>query len=185
MIPKWRYVEYTDDGCARYECLQCYSQWEGRSVVGYIDFDSSVFKAVWKFCPYCGCEWTGSTRTEEDEYGPRRQKVRNAENSRRFDDRKDPPWMYWWAIECNETTTWRGQEPRATGWYPELYIPWWAGAAKVHRALRRERRKREGDTDWLTTDDCPYTKTCEYRVRIVKSLPTYGYNKVCYWVDKL
>jgi len=47
-IPKWRYVEYTDDGCTVYQCLSCYDSIEGR-----------FSPADWKFCPYCGVEWEG------------------------------------------------------------------------------------------------------------------------------
>ena len=47
-IPKWRHVEYTDDGCNVYQCLSCYDSIEGRFSPSY-----------WKFCPYCGVEWQG------------------------------------------------------------------------------------------------------------------------------
>jgi rRNA maturation endonuclease Nob1 len=40
-IPQYRYVEYTDDGCSRYECLNCYCQFEVRDI-------------PWKYCPGCG-----------------------------------------------------------------------------------------------------------------------------------
>lgn len=49
-ISYWRNVDYTDDGCSLYECLNCYEQWEARTDPEY---------AKWKFCPYCGCEWEG------------------------------------------------------------------------------------------------------------------------------
>ena len=47
-IPKWRYVESTDDGCNVYQCLSCYESYEGRDSPKY-----------WKYCPYCGVEWNG------------------------------------------------------------------------------------------------------------------------------
>lgn len=40
-LPNYRYVESTDDGCALYECLECYERWEGRT------------HRV-NFCPFCG-----------------------------------------------------------------------------------------------------------------------------------
>ncbi len=41
-LPKWRYVRYTDDGCAAYQCLNCYKQWEGRSEPGYYNTTKEV-----------------------------------------------------------------------------------------------------------------------------------------------
>lgn len=36
-VPYWRHVEYTDDGCSRYQCLACKNQWEGRDAPGWFD----------------------------------------------------------------------------------------------------------------------------------------------------
>lgn len=55
MIPKWRYVEYTDDGCEVCQCLACYHRWEGRTSA-----------AGWAFCPYCGVRWQGQEVWDED-----------------------------------------------------------------------------------------------------------------------
>jgi DNA-directed RNA polymerase subunit RPC12/RpoP len=49
-VKRWRSIEYTYDGCARYQCLQCYKTWEGRT---------SPETYEWKFCPYCGILWEG------------------------------------------------------------------------------------------------------------------------------
>lgn len=49
-ISFWRYKDFSDDGCAFYECLNCYETWEARTNPKYSE---------WKFCPYCGCEWEG------------------------------------------------------------------------------------------------------------------------------
>ena len=182
MIPKWRYVEYTDDGCAKYQCLNCYETWEGRSWPGYtLD---GAFTAIWKFCPHCGCQWTGATRTQDCELGPRRTRIRNAQEAARwpYKEKQEP---YWWVIEYREITDFVRHDGRqVSGWIADLYLPWWAGAVKVHKALGQQ-RQREGDTDWLTTDAPPYVKTYEYRARIVKALPPHCYNKMCWWVDKL
>jgi hypothetical protein len=67
-IPAAREVEYTDDGCSVYQCLSCYNTWEGRTSIltsECINPEESdpinyKFKTLyhWKFCPYCGIEWT-------------------------------------------------------------------------------------------------------------------------------
>lgn len=46
-IPKYRYMEYTDDGCCLYQCLNCYNEWESRTDPEY----------GWHWCPYCGIKW--------------------------------------------------------------------------------------------------------------------------------
>ena len=50
--PKWREVEYSDDGCCYYQCLMCYQTWEGRSSPEY----------GCNFCPYCGIKWMGQNK---------------------------------------------------------------------------------------------------------------------------
>ena len=45
-IPVFRIVEYTDDGCELYECLNCSTRFEIR------------ISPIWKFCPSCGVEFT-------------------------------------------------------------------------------------------------------------------------------
>lgn len=47
-IPYWREVEYTDDGCSEFQCLNCYETWESRTT-----------PKKWKLCPICGCHWIG------------------------------------------------------------------------------------------------------------------------------
>lgn len=51
-IPKFRDCGYTDEGCSLYQCLSCKNQWEGRSSPEY----------GWRFCPYCGVQWTGEIK---------------------------------------------------------------------------------------------------------------------------
>lgn len=46
MIPKYRHMQYTDDGCDRYQCLSCYDTMEVRSV-------------SFNFCPSCGIKFDG------------------------------------------------------------------------------------------------------------------------------
>lgn len=51
-IPKFRDCGYTDEGCSLYQCLSCKNQWESRSSPEY----------GWRFCPYCGVQWTGEIK---------------------------------------------------------------------------------------------------------------------------
>jgi hypothetical protein len=183
MIPQWRYIHYTDDGCALYECLQCKHKWEARSSPGYRMFDTHEYVATWQFCPACGVKWTGSPRTDDNEIGPRRRRIRDAEDSRRFEDKPEPP--FWWLIECRDITTYvKTDEVKVGGWYPSVFLPWWAGAAKVYKALGIERRGRVGDTDWITCDAPPYVKTYEYRARIFRDRLPWNAN-ICYWMHRL
>ena len=48
MLNKWRYVDYTDDGCSIFECLYCHYKWESRTT-----------PKDWKWCPVCGVKWDG------------------------------------------------------------------------------------------------------------------------------
>jgi len=62
-IPAWRKIEYTDDGCYVYQCLNCYKSWEGRT---------SPEWGSWNFCPVCGVNWTHEIKDEEDKIYKRR-----------------------------------------------------------------------------------------------------------------
>jgi hypothetical protein len=179
MIPKWRYVEYTDDGCGKYQCLNCYQTWEGRTWPGYMSIEGA-FTAVWKHCPYCGCQWTGATRTNDDDgYNARRKRIRAAEDARRFEDRPLPP--YWWVIECQTTTTWLLGEKKTTvgAWASHVWLPWWLNAVKIKKALVQEREKRwdEGDNEY-----CIVHKA--YRARTVRSQPGQWHN-IAWWAYQL
>lgn len=96
MIPFWRNVRYTDDGCTVYQCLSCYEEWEARSEPGWIDcYDRSnypsygaqrysssknggrvfwwstkrtrpIYRPYMRYCPYCGIKWEGPVRCEPD-----------------------------------------------------------------------------------------------------------------------
>lgn len=90
-IPKWRYVEYTDDGCTIYQCLSCYGHIEGR-----------LNPADWKYCPYCGVEWEGEHKwlIYDDNY-----KV--IEPARRKEDRRIPSGKISWNIELQELSLFR------------------------------------------------------------------------------
>lgn len=55
-IPCWRYVEYVDDGCSRYQCLSCKQEWVARS---------NPRHEKWRYCPACGVEWAGERECRE------------------------------------------------------------------------------------------------------------------------
>ena len=58
-IPAIRYVNYSDEGCEIYECLNCYGKVEVRTG-NRLGWDKEYEPAEydkWKFCPYCGCQW--------------------------------------------------------------------------------------------------------------------------------
>ena len=93
-IPKWRHVEYTDDGCNVYQCLSCYDSIEGRFSPSY-----------WKFCPYCGVEWAGEHKwlIYDDDY-------KIIEPARRREDRQVPSGNITWNIELQELSLYRGDD---------------------------------------------------------------------------
>lgn len=105
-VPYWRYVEYTDDGCSRYQCLNCKEIWEGRDSPGYVDGyeecneaeaisgytrdgikhwykyrDEPVYHPDQRYCGYCGITWEGPIRREPDNQrmlGERRLRIQRA-----------------------------------------------------------------------------------------------------------
>lgn len=58
MIPKYRHMHYTDEGCDLYQCLSCYKQMEFRYCPEY------------NFCPICGVKWEGKLECRES-HNPR------------------------------------------------------------------------------------------------------------------
>ena len=52
-ITKYRHMNYTDDGCDLYQCLNCYKTLEIRYIPD------------WKFCPMCGIEFSGQLKCRE------------------------------------------------------------------------------------------------------------------------
>jgi len=82
-IPRWRWRYYADDGCDRYECLNCYDEWESRQGPvreGYPD--------GWRWCPNCGVQWTGEQAITEEE---REDRSRKRGARRKLPDRR--PWV--------------------------------------------------------------------------------------------
>jgi len=72
-LSKYRNVDYTDDGCTLYECLNCYKRWEARTNPEWSE---------WKFCPTCGCEWEGELKWDSSKprYYPLRPSFPNSDN---------------------------------------------------------------------------------------------------------
>jgi len=96
MFPYWRYVRYTDDGCAIYQCLDCKNSWESRTSPGWFNSfeevdgpgegltefsrtvdgvevpywnkkrETPVYQPVFNFCPFCGLKWEGPIRCDDD-----------------------------------------------------------------------------------------------------------------------
>jgi len=60
-IPYVRHVRYTDDGCDVWQCLSCKQDWESRSQVAGDWPEMKYFK----YCPYCGLEWAGQHKWDE------------------------------------------------------------------------------------------------------------------------
>lgn len=130
MIPKWRQVEYTDDGCYSYQCLSCYNSWEGRTAPGrvvdfkkvygskkgvshfkdegglyYFEDIEPEYKPYWRWCPYCGVEWEGpvclDTRNERM-LGPRRLHIQEL-----MREHYKSPEKHEWTIEESYRGIWK------------------------------------------------------------------------------
>jgi hypothetical protein len=89
-INYWREVEYTDDGCSAFQCLNCYKQWEARTSPGQHTYECGECEycvtKVWKseawscygnakhrryvpyfiYCPLCGVKWEGEMLRPEN-----------------------------------------------------------------------------------------------------------------------
>jgi hypothetical protein len=140
MIPYWRYVRYTDDGCALYQCLSCYNEWEGRGAPGWTDMEGQ-YHTDWKFCPCCGVEWFGCNREREEDYGPRRTRIRQAQDARReelwrvrYEDLPCNQADYWWVIEERSTCL---LYDHTEGWIPRYKAK--GGIVPVKKVLEHAR----------------------------------------------
>ena len=81
-LNRWRYVEYTDDGCALYQCLLCKNKYEGRTAPGWYEYQTKIYHPVFVFCPFCGTKWDGGLQEgghgNDRNLGPRRLKIQEA-----------------------------------------------------------------------------------------------------------
>ena len=145
MIPKYRHMHYTDEGCDLYQCLSCYSQMEFRYCPKY------------NYCPVCGVKWEGQLKCrntytprwiadlnlDEDEEYNLRTKAYYANQSKRC-----------WIIE-KRTIFWRGDEkfytpeqhPCAQGWHTD-YKYENKTAKQILHILSLERADQDHDPDW-------------------------------------
>lgn len=72
MLKQYREIEYTDDGCARFECLACKSQWEVR-------YTPTVY------CGNCGIKFDGELIWDEKKCGHARKWNVPSESRGRWD----------------------------------------------------------------------------------------------------
>jgi hypothetical protein len=126
MINKWRLVEYTDDGCSLYECLQCEGRWESRSAPGwftshvdteclvkgghtvlegpdrkpryYTERAEPLYMAYWLWCPICGTKWEGPLRCNVDNERMLGPRRLRIANAYRYHARLDLP-DYYYTVE--------------------------------------------------------------------------------------
>ena len=161
MIPYWRTVRYTDDGCCIYQCLQCKAEWESRTGPGYTD--RGVYRAHWHYCPYCGCQWQGTARESEDDFGPRRKRIVEAQYKARWPQREP---SYWWVIE--ERTLWGedAQPWKAVRRMRGEQVPA-ARVLEIKRLVEKSRNTLEPED----IDDEPPGFPLRYEYRLVRYRP--------------
>lgn len=178
-INYWRYVEYTDDGCSRYQCLSCYKQWESRTVPGYFGLDDS-YCPVFKFCPFCGVQWagmrtTGCSKLHEGhkQLGRRRQRIEDAFEARFGYDRwRQPEPPYWLVVEQAEQTERDRDQGKPLAWKPRYKMSGFkASAMKMLKLARQDvverREEKRRDDDYEFSD---WRMHCFTRVVVVRNL---------------
>ena len=174
-LPYWRYVEYTDDGCATYECLSCKSRWEGRGAPGgydcYMEVDGPgegilsyenekggvkrvrhykkrphpLYMPDWKYCPRCGVEWIGPIRCGVDNERMLGPKRLRQERGIRERDYQHHYPTKWWVIQ--EKIVWDDDREHAVSNWQSIakYKPVKFGAVKVLQRLNDERGYERSD----------------------------------------
>lgn len=196
-INLWRYVEYTDDGCALFQCLQCYERWEMRGSPGY--FYEGEYRPCWKFCPCCGTKWDGMRGEHitgcDKPLGPRRMRIHEAEQRWRnaamdrywTQPNRSPFWPgqyvppFFWQVEVRQSSHYFGrtieQEPwKVHNWIKGMSMPVpavLAHARFLQKQLQanvagRESYDMEGE---ITHDEW----TTQVRVTVTRTAPNSGY----------
>lgn len=170
VFPFWRYVRYTDDGCALYQCLNCKSQWESRTQPGWLDHhdkfdgldesgggikdrdgnvyhyklkDEAVYKPVMIYCPFCGIEWEGPIRRDYDNEYMRGEKRLARDKAIEVARPTAPTVAWWWVMQTREI--WPDRDGPGN-WRDEgRYNPDRYGSVRIAKELRdrRERCKQE------------------------------------------
>jgi hypothetical protein len=147
-IPKWREVDYTDDGCAIWECLSCYEQWEGRTG-----------PQRWAYCPYCGCKWTGEIKVDWDAASARRDR----RFARKMGERSRTERVYPAVFTIERTMTSEKDSSDVLPQYSEVSIEWEdRDPYFIARQIRQMRRDEKENTE-----ECDLGIYFHYRV-IVK-----------------
>ena len=152
MLNKWRWVNYTDEGCDLYECLSCYNRWDARTSPREFRGEGGKIIAGWIFCPYCGIKWAGEIKWEVDErrdYGSRSVGWR-IESRNIWKNSKE--WSNWQAEHCYASVD---THPDYYQWPREKRLRWYI--VKELKAIKRERLQEENDGYGLPI-------TYEYRI---------------------
>lgn len=173
-IPYWRYVRYTDDGCALYQCLNCKQQYEGRTAPGWYDDYETVdgpgpgvmhymstvngeqvpryyrkreeplYKPTFTYCPFCGVEFKSAIRPTTDNEHMLGERRQRIEKAL-YDRRAERVEpSWWWVIQRREV--WADRE-QPEPWEDEGRIdPNKKGALEAYRELQYWRERcREDD----------------------------------------
>ena len=149
MLPYWRHVKYTDDGCSIYQCIECKHTYEGRTSPGkyfHYELDGTqrvvpVYVPTFRFCPFCGVEWVSSIYDNYDNeymYGPKR--LRRDLAIQRLRHVSPPELRWYWVVEkCMAA---RGENELWAYYYK--IDPLQFGAKAVYELLLKLRQTRSG-----------------------------------------
>lgn len=180
-VPHWRYVNYTDDGCSIYQCLNCYNKWEARTAPGrydpyeyidepvsgctvvkrgdgthyyFLERDIPLYKEGWKFCPHCGCEWDGAIVPDYDNeymYQGRRLEVYRMVKNLPYSS-SQPDW--YWLIQ--ERQVWADRDGPEDWKGFRKYDPRRYSALDIYKELQwvRENRFDYSNRLFAITDEC-------------------------------
>ena len=145
---------YTDDGCSKYECLQCNDTWEGRS-------------GGFNFCPFCGIKFQGIQPNRGEE---RRDRFYQYKRDREWASGERPkldipPFL--WVIEIRRGWS---DSPKMGRWETERSYDGRVDPKEVLEAKREiEAIERGNDEHWNSCcDACESGSRRLFEVRIVK-----------------
>ena len=170
----WRYVEYTDDGCAKYQCLSCYNTWEARTAPGWVDNHDKVgeYHPYFVFCPCCGTKWIGQrigVENNERALGKYRYEIQKKIDERRFDYKPEVKPNKVWVLE---TQLWSNRsKDREPEWTVERYCSVQRYSAKNMLDMMKDYRNMYGNPD--PDEESDFKTWHTYRIRCV-DYPRYG-----------
>jgi hypothetical protein len=182
MIPFYRYVESTDDGCGVNQCLSCYQQWEGRT---------SPEWSGWKFCPYCGCKWEGKLECREQHqpawlYRLKQQDQQKWEEWERDSwSRSTIPRKRGWVIESRDCRAGEGdgwvadtrlESDRKSNWNVHVWQSDY-GVTTLRMVLSQlASLRQQAAVDLCEQTEWPWKHWTEYRARIIDfNRPAHSY----------